>query len=531
MRILGMKPGHDGHICALLDGRLEFSIEAEKDSWPRYEVVTPHLMTRALEMIDDMPDAIAMSGWVKGFHSVSAPTEGQYFGIDPANRVIETRTMMGRDMTYFASSHERSHIFCSFALSPFRQSEPFYALTWEGNIGAFYRVDAQMNIVKIGDVMEDPGNKYAYLYALADPKFPDGTGFFRFEDAGKLMALCSYGTPGEMTSEERFVIDKVLAQKSILLTLDKAEFRHNKFYNIGVEHPEFKSLARKHSDAIFETFHAFAREHLTEGLPLVIGGGCGLNCDWNSAWKATGLFADVFVPPCTNDSGSAIGTAAEAQFYLTGSAKVDWSVYAGEEFVFDIDVPQEVEESILDLDDLVCRLEEGAVLAWVQGRYEIGPRALGNRSIIANTFSSEMHKRLNTIKKREGFRPIAPICLEDEVARLFENDGASPHMLYFQKVKTDAIPAITHVDGSARLQSVNARQNPAMFELLTRFRARTGYGILCNTSLNFNGTGFINRLSDLHAYAVDRGLDGYVVGQRYFCLQAHNARNILKVAS
>ena len=345
------------------------------------------------------------------------------------------------------------------------------------------------------------------------------------------MALCSYGEPGEMTSEERFVIDKVLAQKSILLTLDKAEFRHNKFYNIGVEHPAFKTLARKHSDAIFETFHAFAREHLTEGLPLVIGGGCGLNCDWNSAWKATGLFADVFVPPCTNDSGSAIGTAAEAQFHLTGSAKVDWSVYAGEDFVFDIDVPEEAEVITLEVDTLVSRLEEGAVLAWVQGRYEIGPRALGNRSIIASTFSSEIHKRLNAIKKREGFRPIAPICLEEEVARLFENDGVSPHMLYFQKVKSDAVPAITHVDGSARLQSVNAEQNPAMFDLLSRFKARTGYGILCNTSLNFNGTGFINRLSDLHAYAVDRGLDGYVVGDRYFCLQAYHARNTLKDAS
>lgn len=531
MRILGMKPGHDGHICSIMDGQLEFSIEAEKDSWPRYEVVTPHILSRAMELIDDVPDVLAVSGWVKGFHSVSQPSDGGYFGIDPGQRVIETRRMMGRKVTYFASSHERSHIFCSFALSPFPQGKPFYSLTWEGNIGAFYRVDEHMNIVRIGDVLEDPGNKYAYIYALADPKFPDGTGFFRFEDAGKLMALCSYGEMGAPDEEERFVIEKVLRQKSVLLTLDKAEFRHTKFYNIGVEHPAFKTLARKHSDAIFERFHAFAREHLTEGLPLVIGGGCGLNCDWNSAWKATGLFADVFVPPCTNDSGAAIGTAAEAQFHLTGSAKINWSVYAGEDFVNDLAAPAEAETMALDLDEVSRRLADGAVIAWVQGRYEIGPRALGNRSILANTFSSDIHARLNAIKKREGFRPIAPICLEEEVGRLFEHDGPSPHMLYFQMVKTDAIPAVTHVDGSARLQSVNVTQNPKMHALLERFKALTGYGILCNTSLNFNGTGFINRLSDLHAYALDRGLDGYVVGDRYYCLAEHHARQRLREAS
>ncbi|MEP1536565.1 MAG: carbamoyltransferase C-terminal domain-containing protein [Paracoccaceae bacterium] len=530
MRILGMKPGHDGHICSIKDGELEFSIEAEKDSWPRYEVVTPHIVTRAMELIDDVPDAIAMSGWVKGFHSVSQPTDGNYFGIDQNDIVLEDRKMMGRDVKYFASSHERSHIFCSFGMSSFPQGKPFYALTWEGNIGAFYRVDENMNISLIGNVMEDPGNKYAYLYALADAKFPDGKGFFRFEDAGKLMALCSYGSGGEPSAEESFVIDKILDQDSILLSLDKADFKGSRFYNIGVEDPAFKELARKHSDAIFETFHAFAREHLTEGLPLVIGGGCGLNCDWNSAWHATGLFADVFTPPCTNDSGSAIGTAIEAQFALTGSAKINWNVYAGEAFIHDIPEPQEADITELDLDHVVQQLAGGAVIAWARGRYEIGPRALGNRSILANTFSKDIHRRLNDIKKREGFRPIAPICLEEEATRLFEGDGPSPYMLRFQKVRTDAIPAVTHVDGSARLQSVTADQNPAMFDLLTRFKEATGYGVLCNTSLNFNGTGFINRLSDLHTYAMERELDGYVVDGKYYCLKAYHQLNALREA-
>ena len=529
MRILALKPGHDGHVALVEDGKLIFSIEAEKDSWPRYETVTPDVLARAMELCGDIPDVLALSGWVKGFHSVSAPTLGGYFGWTADRAVMQPKRLFGREARLFASSHERSHIFCSYGLSPFPEGRPFYALTWEGNIGSFYRVDERFTINRIGQVLEDPGNKYAYLYALADPKFPDGLGHFRFEDAGKLMALASYGEPGEPDPEERRVIERILEQRSILLTLDKATFRGSPYYNIGVESPAFKRLARRHSDAIFARFHAFAREHLREGLPLVIGGGCGLNCDWNSDWRRSGLFEDVFVPPCTNDSGAAIGTAIEAQHALTGSAKIAWSVYAGEDFVIDCAAPAGAVETPLDLDGLAGELAAGKVFAWVQGKYEIGPRALGNRSLIAAPFTRAMHARLNAIKEREGFRPIAPICLEEEMDRLFEHHGPSPHMLYFQRHRTTALAAVAHVDGSARAQSVTAEQNPRMHALLSRFKARTGYGVLCNTSLNFKGTGFINRLSDLHRYASERGLDGYVVGDRVFTLQAAR-REIADVA-
>lgn len=519
MRILALKPGHDGHIALLEDGKLMFSIEAEKDSWPRYETVTPDSLARAMELCADVPDVLALSGWVKGFHSISAPTLGGYFGWSEDCAMIEHRRLFGRDAQLFASSHERSHIFCSYGLSPFPEGLPFYALVWEGNIGAFYRVDEYFKINRIGQVLEDPGNKYAFLYALADPKFPDGLRHFRFEDAGKLMALSSYGEPGDPDPEEQRIIERVLSQRSILITLNKAELRDSPFYNIGVESSAFKRLARRHSDAIFARFHSFAQANLREGLPLAISGGCGLNCDWNSDWHKSGLFADIFVPPCTNDSGSAIGTAIEAQHALTGSAKINWSVYAGEEFVIDCAASGDAAVAPLDLDQLAAELAAGKVYAWVQGKYEIGPRALGNRSLIAMPFTRAMHARLNAIKEREGFRPIAPICLEEEMDRLFEHHGPSPHMLYFQKHRTTALPAVTHVDGSARAQSVTANQNPRMHALLTRFKARTGYGILCNTSLNFKGTGFINRLSDLHRYASERGLDGYVIGDRVFTLK------------
>ncbi len=516
MKILSFKPGHDGHIAYIKDGHLEFSIEAEKDSWPRYDNVTPSLVQRSMNLADQTPDVIALSGWVKGFHSNSDDDEGGYWGFGQNSEKVSKTTIFGKDAHLFSSTHERSHIFCSYALSPFQQGQPCYALVWEGNIGAFYKIDENMEIKKIGTVLEDPGNKYAYLYALADPSFPDGLGNFRFEYAGKLMALASYGSTGDPSPEEAEVIDKILSQKSILLTLDKAEFKSTKYYNVGVESPEFKELARKHSDAIFNKFLTFAKENLTEKLPLIISGGCGLNCDWNSMWKESGLFSDVFVPPCTNDSGSAIGTAAEAQFHFTGSAKLTWSVYSGEEFIMDSTDLSGLEAKKLDLKEVADYINAGNVIGWASGRYEIGPRALGNRSILASPLIKETHQKLNSIKKREGFRPIAPICLEEDVSLNFEYSDPSPHMLYFQMVKHDKLPAITHVDGSARLQSVNSSENPKMHKLLTEFKSISGVGVLCNTSLNFNGTGFINRLSDLKRYAIEHGLDGFVVNDNFY---------------
>jgi hydroxymethyl cephem carbamoyltransferase len=528
MRILSFKPGHDGHIAYLDNGKLVFSLESEKDSWPRYSRVTPTLLIRAVSHIPDIPDVVAISGWVKGFHpavssegfrSISLPDGSGYFGESEASIFAEKQLFFGKQIQYFSSSHERSHIFCAYGLSPFPQGQPCYALVWEGNIGAFYYVDESVKVTKIGDVLEEPGNKYAYLYALADPTFPLGTGNFRFEDAGKLMALSSFGNGGIKTLEEEEIIQFLLNQKAILLSFDKNKLKDSQYYNVGVESQMFKDLSKKYSDEIFNIFHSYAKKHLNKNLPLLISGGCGLNCDWNSQWKLSGLFEDVFVPPCPNDSGSAIGTAVEAQYYFTGNSKIDWSVYSGEEFVIDEACYEGINKYNLSISEVALFLAHNKILAWVQDKYEIGPRSLGNRSILAAPFSKDTHQRLNRIKQREDFRPIAPMCLEEDIDTYFENYGISPYMLYFQRVKTDCLKAITHVDGSARMQSVNKLQNKKIYDLLTAFKAQTGYGVLCNTSLNFKGTGFINRMSDLIRYVRDRNIDGFVVGKFLYVLE------------
>jgi len=164
----------------------------------------------------------------------------------------------------------------------------------------------------------------------------------------------------------------------------------------------------------------------------------------------------VFVPPVANDSGSAIGTAIDAQFYFTGNPKIDWNVYSGLSFItadsFDsapYDVYETNYESIADM------LANDLIIGWVNGKYEIGPRALGNRSISLPR-STKVQSALNEIKQREQFRPIAPVCLEEEAARWFGCNHASPFMLYTHHVTNGALAAVTHVNGTARTQTVSS---------------------------------------------------------------------------
>ena len=187
-------------------------------------------------------------------------------------------------------------------------------------------------------------------------------------------------------------------------------------------------------------------------IPLLISGGCGLNCDWNTKWKDSNPFEEVFIPPVANDSGSAIGTAIDAQLYYTGKAKIEWSVYSGEDFINNEISLEDIDIYDLDYHNIAVFLSQNKVIGWVQGKYEIGPRALGNRSILASPLDNKMQFQLNKIKLRENFRPVAPICIEEDVSKYFDwkNEG-SPYMLYFQRLRTDKLPAITHVDGTARV--------------------------------------------------------------------------------
>ena len=523
MNILSYNPGHDGTFAYLEDGQLEASIESEKNSRYRYSPLTVPDVFSVFGELKKVPDVLCRSGWWSSDTYLHKQRSiAGYHGVHSSDIMVGKRRLLGKTIEYFSSSHERSHLLCAFGMSNLPKGTPCYALLWEGVIGSFYEFDTELNITKLANVMPQPGHRYALLYSLADPTFDNSVAdYSRFSDAGKLMALASFSKRSKPTDEEEEIITFLMQDCLHLNPKECESLKHYRHYNIGLDDQEFRNFAGIVSDRIFDRFYQFAKSNMKRRLPLLIAGGCGLNCDWNTKWRESNLFSEVFVTPVANDSGSAIGTAIDAQFYFTGDPKINWSVYSGLEFeandTFDASLFDEYSTNYAMIAEM---LANNLIIGWVNGKYEIGPRALGNRSILASPFQDSTRERLNVIKQREQYRPIAPVCLEEDAEKWFDCNHPSPFMLYTRLVSTDALAAVTHVNGTARIQTVSPESNSQMHELLEAFKLRTGYGVLCNTSLNFKGRGFINNIADLSAYTIERGLDGFVIEGRSYMLKS-----------
>lgn len=501
MLILGMNSGHDGAVTAIEDGQLLWSLEAEKDSNWRYSSLTSSVFMDALQLLGRVPDVLALGGWSKSralqHGIIGAGYQGWQFST--------TRTeLLGSSAVIFNSTHERSHVFGAMGMAPSGLRFPALCLVWEGKIGSFYHFHSGSGAPEVVPVLSAPGDRYAALFTIADERVGDNDTQERLASSGKMMALAAYGKPERISDSTRRIIETLLAPETVTPIL-KADFRESDLYNCGVTSQTFKNAAANISERIFETFMGTAHRQFQKNLPLFIGGGCALNCEWNSRFRESGYFSEVFVPPCPNDSGSSLGTALDAQLHLTGSLDLDWSVYCGGAFVDNADPTRHGWRVIGGYEALVEPLMTGCAVAWVEGRWEIGPRALGGRSLLAAAHLPSSREMLNSIKQRESYRPVAPVCREEDVSRVFVNGFADPYMLYFQQVRDPtAIPATTHVDGSARVQTVSAQIKPNLHSLLGGVAEQTGVGVLCNTSLNYPGLGFINSTLDLLDFCTAR---------------------------
>ncbi|MBB4244987.1 putative NodU family carbamoyl transferase [Rhizobium tropici] len=237
---------------------------------------------------------------------------------------------------------------------------------------------------------------------------------------------------------------------------------------------------------------AMQRHSLPGPRNLCIAGGCGLNIKWNSALRETGLFDAVWVPPFPNDSGSAIGAACSAMAAHEGFVPLEWSVYSGPALK-NGDAPPGWEAAPCSILELATILASNKPVVFLAGRAELGPRALGGRSILAAATSPQMKDYLNEVKFREHFRPVAPICLEDLAPDIFSPGTPDPYMLFDHQTRPewkDKIPAVVHLDGSARLQTISRSSEHAVTELLIEYEKLTGIPLLCNTSANLHGRGF-----------------------------------------
>ncbi|MBD0260842.1 MAG: hypothetical protein ICV83_34410, partial [Cytophagales bacterium] len=256
---------------------------------------------------------------------------------------------------------------------------------------------------------------------------------------------------------------------------------------------------------ILHSFHVYLEELLREKLEkkvkrdgmrsrnVCLAGGCALNIKWNSAIRNSGLFEQVYVPPFPNDSGSAVGMACAAMAKAAGTLALDWNVYSGPAIARGGAVAgwEATPCPVGELARLLYQTKEPVVL--LNGRAELGPRALGNRSIIADATSPAIKDVLNRVKDREAYRPVSPICLEEKAPRIFVPGSPDPFMLFDHLVKPewlDRIPGVCHLDGTARLQTVRRSENPVMAELLEAYEQLSGIPLLCNTSANYKGSGF-----------------------------------------
>ena len=505
MRCVGVNLGHDGAVAVVEDASLVFAIEAEKDNHQRFAAFSADRVRSLISSSLTPGAALAYSGW----NFRDGPLAHTYYGLQ-----IRSLSEESSAVKVYISPHERAHILSSFALSPYIQGDSCYALVWEGNLGALYLIGEDMSIVRLCEVLSSPGKRYSLIYELADPGFADSSRGHSADVAGKLMALAAFASGSAPSQEEEDLVNRLLSFEG---ATSKASFKNTYLYNVGVTNTQVARAVRLFSDRLFQRFFDQIKEHATDRRNLIISGGCGLNCEWNSRWKESGLFNDVFVSPVTNDSGVAVGAAADAQLSLTGSSKLSWSVYCGEELLEDVDEIPGFDREHFSVETVASLLTDGAIVAWAQGRYEMGPRALGNRSILAAPFSVGVRTRLNAIKEREEYRPIAPVCIEEEAEQWFVGNVPSPHMLYFSRIRSDRLNAVRHVDNTARVQTVSYQENKGLHELLRVFAAKNdGVSVLCNTSLNGKGKGFFNKASDIGAFARAKGLDALALNSSLY---------------
>lgn len=265
---------------------------------------------------------------------------------------------------------------------------------------------------------------------------------------------------------------------------------------------------------------------------LCLAGGVALNCSANSKLLTSGIFEDIYVFPAADDSGQALGKLFH--YLHLNRTRVDTRIgspflgpeYGDAEIASAISGEPGVEIVSSNLSETIQQtaalVAEGKVIAWVQGRSEIGPRALGHRSILADPRRREMRDYINaSVKHREWYRPVAPAVLEEEMSKYFIMDRPSPFMLFAfhaRPEKVNLIPAVVHVDGSARLQTVNRQSDSRFHQLIREFAAITGIPVVVNTSFNSKDEPIVETPQDAMKAFLRMNLDALVL-DRYLVVK------------
>jgi carbamoyltransferase len=474
----------------------------------------------------------------------------------------------GSPPMYFPE-HHLSHAASAFYPSPF----PDAAIVTVDGVGEWATTTIGHGRGKEIEIIEEL--QFPHSIGLLYSAFTFYTGFAVNSGEYKLMGLAPYGNPdSRRTADFKRKIETELVDirkdGSIVLNMDYFEYatglkmaneeRWEQLFGVPRRQPEseisqvYMDMALAIQQVTEEIVLLLARtaRQLTGSKYLVLAGGVALNCVANGKILRAGIFEDLWIQPAAGDAGGSVGAAYAVWHILDGNERqlngrrdaVEGS-YLGPEFS-DKEISRMLQiygakarryEDFQGLaSDVAAKLKDGNVVGWFQGRMEFGPRALGNRSILGDARSPEMQKKLNLkIKYREGFRPFAPSVLEEDIAEYFDLDRPSPYMLLVAPIREDKknplpegyhdmplyerlyilrsdIPAVTHVDYSARIQSVSRQTNPRYWELIHKFKELTGYGVIVNTSFNVRGEPIVCTPGEAYRCFMRTEMDFLVLG-------------------
>ncbi len=415
--------------------------------------------------------------------------------------------------------HHIAHAASAFHASPFTEAT---VLTLDGRgerATTSYHLGNGNQLERLGQV------NFPHSLGLLYEQVTGYLGFLPSSDEYKVMALASYGNPVYLDEFRSMIHLGERGQYTIDPLRLEERFGPARLRGGPLEQRHY-DIARSLQMALEESALALASwlADATQQERLCMAGGVALNCVMNAKLRDSGLFRDIWVQPAAGDAGTALGAALwiDAQERRSDERRYQMNhaflgpAYSDEEieqFLRWTKVPyrrlNHVVEEAADL------LAADKIIGWYQGRMEFGPRALGARSSLASPIRASMQARLNDIKDREDFRPVAPVVLEEEAPQWFAGAHESPFMLFVYDVlpdKADRIPAVRHVDGTARIQTINRQQNALYYDLVRAFHARTGVPVLINTSFNTRGEPIVCTPRDAVECFWTSPLDALVIG-------------------
>jgi carbamoyltransferase len=384
-----------------------------------------------------------------------------------------------------------AHAASAHMAAPFARSAVM-VLDGRGERGSYLAgqaIDGDLEVLARQDLPSSLGLVYEELTAHL--------GYRRSSDEYKVMALASYGRPAHIEAFRKLMRTDGRGG-FVTKPIDWASFAPpgRGDGTLDPAHADLASTVQARLEEVLLDLAAWLHERTGERA-LTLAGGVALNCVANSVLYEQGPFDEVWVQPAAGDSGTALGAAMHVAHALgdhvqpmaTAALGRAWSEPELEHVLLTSRVPYERPDDITEAVAQV--LADDGVVAWFQGASELGPRALGQRSLLAHPGRAENLERLNDVKGREQFRPVAPMVLLERAKDIFEGGPIpSPFMLFTHRVRDgwrERIPAVVHVDGTARIQTIDAAEAPLMHRTIAAFESRTGLPVVVNTSLNTAG--------------------------------------------